>query len=412
MFSQIYGHAHSRVMVAVIAFSLFIDYFLYGVLLPLATYSPAGVHTEEQMAWLYGAYATSVLFVTPIFGYLGYRVGARSIVLFGVALTACATALFGLGLNFETLFLARLCQGAASAALWTAGLSLIAAHYVEKRVEMIGFAFTGSTAGSVLGPLAGGFLADIGGYGLPFVVTGCLLVVDAVLIVFTIPRAPAGRAKRLDALAVLKNRALIVPALAVTLAAFAVGIIEPLLPVRLARYGVTSRATGLIFTVPALVYGLSAPVVGWVSGRLSINKVMTVGAVAMAATLPLLAAFTQPVLVGVAVALVYISFGFMLNPASAELGNVVDRAGTKCYSVAYALYNIVYSLGMLAIAALAPTAARRIGFLGALVSVSIVLLLCSAIMMFIKLSPGTVHETADASTGSPEAGVSTNPFPG
>lgn len=299
----------------------------------------------------------------------------------GVALTACAAALFGLGSNFQIFFLARLCQGAASAALWTAGLSLIAAHYVERRVEMVGYAFTGSTAGSVLGPIAGGWLAHVGGFELPFLITGALLLINASLIVLVIPRGRGSSQREgLDIRPLLLDKSLVVPALAVALAAFAVGIIEPLLPVRLARYGITSKATGLIFTISTLVYGLSAPIVGRISNRLSTHRVIALGALAMAGTLPLLAAFRQAGLVCVAVTMVYISFAFMLNPASAELGNVVDRAGMSCYSAVYAVYNIVYSLGMLATAALASTAARFLGFLGALLCISALLLLCMPLL--------------------------------
>ena len=376
MLSENESRAQSWPLVAVIAFSLFIDYFLYGILLPLAAHSPAGLNSEEQLSWLYGAYAVSVLAVTPLFGFLGDRVGPRSIVLCGIALATCATALFGLGSSFQVLLLARLCQGAASAALWTAGLSLVAAHYREKRVEMIGYAFTGSTAGSVLGPIAGGLLAQIGGFKLPFLATGALLAIDALLIVLVVPsvRHPGQDAVSIPKL--LTNKSIMVPALAVALAAFAVGVIEPLLPVRLVRYGLTSKATGLIFTISTLVYGLCAPVVGRISERFSVNKVIALGAIAMAGTLPLLSAFSQAGLVCVAVTLVYVSFAFMLNPASAELGNVVDRAGMSCYSTVYAVYNIVYSLGMLATAAFASTAARLLGFLGALLSISGVLVLC------------------------------------
>lgn len=71
----------------------------------------------------------------------------------------------------------------------------------------------------------------------------------------------------------------------------------------------------------------------------------------------------------------------MLNPASAELGNVVDRAGMSCYSAAYAVYNVVYSIGMLATAALASVAAHVLGFLGALLCVSGLLLLSIPLLM-------------------------------
>jgi MFS family permease len=382
-------------MVAVIAFSLFIDYFLYGMLLPLTVHSPAGLRSEQQLTWLYGAYAISALGLTPLFGYLGDRVGSRSLLLCGVALTACATALFGLGPGFQILFFARLCQGAASAALWTAGLALIAANYVEKRVEMMGYAFTGSTAGSVLGPLAGGFLFHSGGYQLPFLITGALLLIAAFLVLLVLP---GGRNTGKDGLSIrplLQNKSLAIPALTIALAAFAVGVIEPLLPVRLARYGMTSSATGLIFTVSTLIYGLSAPMVGRISDRLAINKVITLGTIAMAGTLPLLAAFRQASLVCGAVALVYISFAFMLNPASAELGNVVDRAGMSCYSAAYAVYNVVYSAGMLASAALASTAAPFLGFLGVLVCVSAILLVSIPLLTSTKSPSMTIPEASE-----------------
>ncbi|MBV8709284.1 MAG: MFS transporter [Acidobacteriaceae bacterium] len=394
MFQEVYSRAHSRLFVAVITFSLFIDYFLYGVLLPLAAHSPTGLNSEEQLAWLYGVYAISALVVTPMFGYWGDRFGSRSILLCGIVLVGCATALFALAPSLPILLFAKFCQGAASAALWTAGLSSIAAYYVEKRVEMIGYAFTGSTAGSVLGPIAGGFLAQVGGYKLPFFLTGVLLAINASLIILVFPRGRRTAKEKLSLRPLLLNRSLGVPALAVALAAFAVGVIEPLLPVRLARYGVTPKTIGLIFTISTLAYGLSAPLVGRVSERWSASKTIILGAIAMAGTLPLLAAFKQAGLVCLAVALVYISFAFLLNPASAELGNVVDRAGMSCYSAVYAVYNIVYSVGMLATAALAPTAARLLGFLGTLLCVSAILLLCIPLLISTK-PPIVVPEASE-----------------
>jgi hypothetical protein len=75
----------------------------------------------------------------------------------------------------------------------------------------------------------------------------------------------------------------------------------------------------------------------------------------------------------------------MLNPASAELGNVVDRSGLSCYSAVYAVYNIFYSIGMLATAALASTAARILSFPGVLLCASAVLLLS---VFFLKKAGG------------------------
>src|SRR6202789_167716 len=227
--------SHSRAMVAVIAFSLFLDYFLYGLLFPLAAHSPAGLKGEGHLALLYGVYAISVLLVTPVFGYLGDRIGGRSTMMCGAALAVCAVSLLGLAPSLWLLLLGKFCQGAASAALWTSGLALIAENYVEKRVVMLGYAFTGGTFGSVAGPIAGGLLYHAGGYRLPFLTTGVAFAIAAALIARLVPAGGTQRKEPVDFLALVRNRSLMVPAVAIALAAFSVGIIEPLLPVRLAR---------------------------------------------------------------------------------------------------------------------------------------------------------------------------------
>jgi MFS transporter, DHA1 family, solute carrier family 18 (vesicular amine transporter), member 1/2 len=379
-------------MVAVIAFCLFLDYFLYGLLFPLAAYSPAGLKGEGHLALLYGVYAISVLLVTPVFGYLGDRIGGRSTMMWGAALAVCAVSLLGLAPNLSLLLLGKFCQGAASAALWTSGLALIAENYVEKRVVMLGYAFTGGTFGSVIGPIAGGLLYQAGGYKLPFLTTGVAFAIAAALIARLVPAGGIQRNEPVDLLALIRNRSLMVPAVAVALAAFAVGIIEPLLPVRLARYGATSMAIGILFTVSTLVYGLSAPVVGRVSEWIPVQKVIVLGTIAMAATLPFLALFKGVILAGITLSLVNISYAFMLNPASAELGNVVDRSGTSCYTAVYAVYNIFYSIGMLTTAALASAAARLLNFWGVLLCASAILLL--SVPFLIKAGPSRSVVTA------------------
>jgi MFS transporter, DHA1 family, solute carrier family 18 (vesicular amine transporter), member 1/2 len=377
--------SHSRAMVAVIAFSLFLDYFLYGLLFPLAAHSPAGLRGEGHLALLYGVYAISVLLVTPVFGYLGDRIGGRSTMMCGAALAVCAVSLLGLAPSLSLLLLGKFCQGAASAALWTSGLALIAENYVEKRVVMLGYAFTGGTFGSVIGPIAGGLLYHAGGYKLPFLTTGVAFAIAAALIARLVPARGIQRNEPVDFLALARNRSLMVPAVAVALAAFSVGIIEPLLPVRLTRYGASSMTIGILFTVSTLVYGLSAPVVGRVSERIPVQNVIVSGTIAMAATLPFLALFKGVILAGITLSLVNISFAFMLNPASAELGNVVDRSGMSSYAAVYAVYNIFYSVGMLSTAALASAAARLLNFWGVLLCASAILLL--SIPFLLKAGP-------------------------
>jgi MFS family permease len=283
--------------------------------------------------------------------------------------------------NVTMLVLARVFEGGASAASWTAGLSLIAAHHVERRVEMMGYALMGSTAGSVLGPVVGGLLYQAGGYSLPFLLTLMMVGIDAVLRIFVLPADRASEEAKPQLGALLLDRSVLVPAAAVGLAAIGWGIIEPLLPAQLGRAGVTPVAIGLIFTIATIAYGLSAPIVSWVSQRVAIKKVIAGGTLAMAIALPLLSVFRGDIGVTVGLCLVSISYAFMLNPTSAELGDAVDRRGMTCYSVVYAIYNIAYSVGMLGTDAFASIASSKLSFLQILLCVSAALVIATPFLL-------------------------------
>ena len=371
----------SSKVVAVVGYALFMDYLIYGLIIPLTPYSPAGVSGGSEMALLYTAYSAGVLVGTPVFGYLGDRLGYRRPMIWGVVLSAFTVTLLALAPDYPLLLLGRLLQGAAAAASWTAGLSLIAVHCPAKRAEMMGYALMGSTAGLLLGPTIGGALFHLGGYLLPFIVTGALVAIDAVLRFGLLPHDQGNQQPDNGLRALLFDRSVIVAAAAVALAAIGWGIVEPLLPTHLSAAGASPATIGVIFTIGSIVYGLFAPVVGRVADRVAIRKVVTGGALAMACALPLLALF--PGIVGAAIAfcLVSVCYAFMLNPTSAELGNAVDRRGLTCYGAVYAVYNIAYALGQMAASGFASATASRMSFTTILLCVSAALVLFTPLLL-------------------------------
>jgi MFS transporter, DHA1 family, solute carrier family 18 (vesicular amine transporter), member 1/2 len=173
------GSGRSWWVTGVVAFALFMDYFVYGAFAPLTLYSSVKLEGEAQFGLLYAAYAIGALVATPVFGYLGVRIGLKRSMICGVALLAIGILLFWFAADFAMLFLARLLEGSAAGANWTAGLSLIATYHVKRRVEMMGYALMGGTAGSILGPVAGGSLYQLGGYSLPLALMAALIAIDA-----------------------------------------------------------------------------------------------------------------------------------------------------------------------------------------------------------------------------------------
>ena len=360
----------SGLLVGVVAFALFMDYLIYGLLVPLTPYSPAYGESEDHIGLLYAGYSVGVLAATPLFGYLGDRIGCRRPMIYGVILSATALALFWLAPTFYLLLLGRLFQGAAAAATWTAGLALIAEHFPAKRVEMIGYALMGSTAGSLLGPIIGGSLYEVGGYALPFAATGVLVAIDAGMRVFLLPRDMGSRQASPDIRALLLDKSVLMAAAAVALAAIGWGIIEPLLPVQLVHSGVTPGVIGLIFSVASIAYGLTGRLVAWVADRMPLRWLIAAGTAAMAITLPLLGLYEGAIPAAIGLCVVSACYAFMLNPTSAELGNAVDRRGLSCYAAVYAIYNIAYALGQMAASGFASASVSRLSFFQVLLCVS------------------------------------------
>ena len=58
----------------------------------------------------------------------------------------------------------------------TASFAIIASHYKEDREKMIGMMESSSGIGLLLGPFFGAIFYKIGGYMLPFVATGNILI--------------------------------------------------------------------------------------------------------------------------------------------------------------------------------------------------------------------------------------------
>ncbi len=382
------GSARSWWITGVVGFALFLDYFVYGAFAPLTLYSPVKLAGEAQFGLLYAAYSIGLLVATPVFGYLGVRIGLKRSMICGVALLAAGVLLFWFAADFAMLFLARLLEGSAAAATWTAGLSLIATYHVKRRVEMMGYALVASTAGSILGPAAGGLLDQLGGYSLPLALMTALIAIDAALRLAVLPADKPEGQSTLPWGDLLTDRAVLVPAAAVALAAVGWSITEPLLPAELGRDGLSATEIGLVVTLSTIAYGLSAPFVSWVSMRAPIRKVIAAGTLAMALALPCLSLLHGMVGATIGLCLVSVAYAFMLNPTTAELGNAVDRRGLTCYSAVYAIYNIAYSLGMMSTDAFASAAASSLGFLPTLLCVGAVLIL--AVPFLLRTAPPPV----------------------
>src|SRR5215212_2816351 len=361
--------------IVAVTVALFSDAFLYGMIIPLTARSPAAPGDEFGLAISYGAYGLGVLIATPILATLVDRAGRRRPMLVAVLCQAVATVLFATAGDMPALLLARLMQGAASAATWTGGLALVADYFTLKRTQMMGIAMMGSSGGSVLGPTAGGVLADLGSYQLPFLVAGVVLLADGAMRLFFIvdPQRQVGEESNL--MSALRDRSVLVAALVVLLVAGGWGLVEPLLPHHLTQtVGTPALTIGLMFTFSTLANGLCAPLIGTWSERFGLWPTMFHGLIAMAVTLPLLAVSDAVLWAGAILILVNVSYGFAMNPSLSELADTVDRRGARGYGAVYAVYNVAYGVGTIGSNFLGGAINAVTSFLAALVGTSAIIL--------------------------------------
>lgn len=386
-------------MIVVIGYAVAVDYLVYGVVLPLTLFSPANITKDEELAILEGLYAGGAFLTTPIVGHLGDRFGCRRPMIAGALLLAGATALFAFAPNFGVMAAARVLQGVASAATWTAGLALVAENYSGNRVQMMGYALMGSAGGSVVGPLLAGGLYSIGGYRLPLDVVLAIIGVELVACIVLLPADQRVEAPEAGVVKLLLDRTILVPAFGAVVGSAAWSIVETLVPNHAIRSGASPAGIGVLFTLSTVAYGMSAPLVTRIVERFGTRRAVVAGAVSMAATIPLVSLFTNNLGLGFALCLVNVAYALLLNPQSAELGDAVERRGLRCYCAVYSVYNIAYSFGTIIITAAASALLPHVSSTIVLLCVSGVLLL--SIPLLLIAEPASQTLPAGPSTVTP-----------
>ncbi|MBV9733586.1 MAG: MFS transporter [Verrucomicrobia bacterium] len=361
---------------ASVVFALFTDAFLYEVVVPLAPLSPAGINSTSDIASTSCAYALGVIFFTPVCGIVSDRIGRKIPLLIGAIGQLIAMYTFAGATTFWALMLARIIQGGASSATWTAGLAVIAERYPDRRVQKMGLAMVGATIGGFMAPLAGGAFYEMGGYHAPFWISGIIAFVDLGLRFVLIPR-DRNHAAVPNAMPVLfRNRAVLAAALVAALVACGWGLIEPDVPAFLVeKAGASSTVIGLLFTLSGLVYWVASTPVDHLAERRGRRSVISLGMTVMAVGLPILVLFPNVILVGVALCFVTVAYACAMNPLLSELADAVDRCAPGGYAAVYAIFNIAYAVGSMAGNAAAGPLTDRFSLLTVFLSIGVILLL-------------------------------------
>lgn len=366
----------------VVTIAIFTDMLVYGLVVPiLPAYALSLGVSQTAIGFLFGSYAVALLIATPVFGVLSDKTGRKGPMLWGLAGLAFSTLFYAFATQFWMLVIARSLQGISAAITWTAGFALLADLYpAQERGRVMGIALSGQSIGTLIGPVAGGWLFQLGGYKLPFLIATGFAVADGILRLLLIKDVPHEKSENpLDSVKLLKNPRLLIIVGVVIIGAAVPCILEPTLPLWLEKgLHVSVGFTGMLFAIPILAYAATAPVMGTLSRRIGSNKAIVMGLIFTAVAFPLVVLFHNVWLVAVLLACLGIGMGTAITPCLPEFAEISQNSGTNSFGASFSIYNTAYSAGMMIGPALGGTLTNYLGIGRSYLTIAVLVLIYGA----------------------------------
>lgn len=267
----------SAQLIAMIGMSMVIPF------LPLFVKDLGVTEITEVKRWsglvVSGVFITAFI-ATPVWGWLGDRVGKKKMVLRAIFGLAVSQFLIGLSQDVVQLFIFRMVQGALSGFI-AAALALVSSNTPkEKSGYAIGFLASSTAAGNLLGPFIGGLMADAFGYRNVFFITSAMCAVSGILVFFFVKEINKERSKEGDIWDnyrfVFKNQRLKYALLLLVISAAAISMIQPLFALfienKIGSTAYLATITGSIFGVVGLFQVISSSFWGKLNDRREIRR--------------------------------------------------------------------------------------------------------------------------------------------
>jgi DHA1 family multidrug resistance protein-like MFS transporter len=229
-----------------------------------------------------GVFVTAFI-ATPVWGWLGDRVGRKKMVIRAVFGLALSQFLIGLSADVVQLFIFRMVQGALSGFI-AAALTLVSANTPkEKSGYAIGFLASSTAAGNVLGPFIGGLLADSFGYRNVFFITSAMCFLSGLLVIFLVKEVHVSVKTDGNVFDNYKyvsgHKQIKIAMLTLILSAASISMIQPVFALfiesRLGTVTYIATITGSIFGTMGLFQVISSPIWGKRNDRTGIRKNLT-----------------------------------------------------------------------------------------------------------------------------------------
>ncbi|ESO99372.1 hypothetical protein LOTGIDRAFT_113544 [Lottia gigantea] len=355
------------IVIGMVNFSAFICFSLLAPFFPGEAKKKSA--SETTVGLIFSCFQLIIFITSPILGFFLTKIGAKFMFISGVFVCGCCSILFGVldkcppgDIFIAMCFLCRTIEALGTSMFITASFAIMAFEFPNHVATVFGALETFTGLGLMLGPPIGGALYELGGYGLPFWVLGSILITCGTVSLFLMP-SPKGKCdwfrsnSERSVLSLLRSPLVVVTGLAIFSASYSLGFMDPTLASHLDKFELGSFYVGLIFLCTPGMYGLTAPLFGYIGDSKGwIGGMMMVGSISSALMFLLLGPapffpfipyelwliITTLLIFGITVGVAFVtSFKAILNGAK-QLGY---EESLDTFGMVSGLYNSAYSLG-------------------------------------------------------------------
>ena len=243
-------------------------------------------HTEMWSGLIYSSAFFAGVFASPIWGALGDKYGRKPMIIRAGFFLFLIYTLMAFVTNPYEILILRVMQGLLTGFI-PGTIALVGTNTPK---EKVGYALamisTATAAGSIIGPLLGGTLAQLVGNRFAFGISGFQVLVSTILVIFLVKEESFKPSK--DKTSVIRdlrvtvaNRPLLMVLVLTIVAQCSVMTIEPVLPLYIVKLGGSAENTsflaGLIFSLPGIASVIFGPYWGKLADKLNFHRVLIIG---------------------------------------------------------------------------------------------------------------------------------------
>lgn len=333
---------NAQLAILICALGALSESLFYTALAPLLPQLDADLALGHEAAGLLVAGYAIGYAVGAIPAYLlSARVGPRMTAVLGVGAVAVATSFFAFGDAYPELLAARVLVGLGSVVAYTGVLGAAAAIVgTERRGTAIGRVYSGSAAGSAIGPLVGSLAEHIGrGPVFAAVAAAQLLIAGLLSRLPSVP--PTDRVPLREALGYLRSIDVRIGLWITSVPGFALGVLTLSGTYRLHEVGAGSTVIAIAFSGIAVINVFVAPRIGAASDRMGRHRPIALALLVAAVALILMALAALEVST---VALIAVAGAVLLaigGPGLALVGDGIARMGGDARNATF-LMNLAW----------------------------------------------------------------------